>query len=81
MQAGALGFLGKPFDSSTLVDLIDKAVESGRKTSAAIAIGAGSPHPYHLCDYVDGFVAAVPTAKSTRNMRKPLPSSSRSTAH
>jgi len=32
MEAGALGFLGKPFDSSTLVELIDKAVESGRKT-------------------------------------------------
>jgi len=31
MEAGALGFLGKPFDSSTLVELIDQAVESGRK--------------------------------------------------
>ena len=31
MDAGALGFLGKPFESSTLVELIDQAVESGRK--------------------------------------------------
>ena len=31
MDAGALGFLGKPFESSTLVALIDQAVESGRK--------------------------------------------------
>jgi len=31
MEAGALGFLGKPFDSSTLVGLIEKAVGSGRK--------------------------------------------------
>ena len=32
IEAGALGFLGKPFDSSTLVELIDKALEVGRKT-------------------------------------------------
>src|SRR5262249_16817938 len=32
MEAGARGFLGKPFDSSALVGLIEKAVESGRKT-------------------------------------------------
>ena len=29
--AGALGFLSKPFDSQTLINLIDKAVETGRK--------------------------------------------------
>src|SRR5262249_15717252 len=32
IEAGALGFLGKPFDSSTLVELIEKALEIGRKT-------------------------------------------------
>jgi FixJ family two-component response regulator len=32
IEAGALGFLGKPFDSSALVELIEKAVHSGRKT-------------------------------------------------
>ena len=32
IEAGALGFLGKPFDSSKLVELIDKALEVGRKT-------------------------------------------------
>ncbi len=32
IEAGALGFLGKPFDSSTLVELIDKALEIGRKS-------------------------------------------------
>src|SRR5262245_40484742 len=31
MEAGALGFLSKPFDSQTLINLIDKAVETGRK--------------------------------------------------
>ena len=32
MEAGALGFLGKPFESETLIKLIDKAIETGRKT-------------------------------------------------
>jgi|SRR5438067_3090838 FixJ family two-component response regulator len=32
MKAGALGFLSKPFESSALVELITKAVESGRNT-------------------------------------------------
>src|SRR5260221_11714976 len=32
IEAGALGFLGKPFDSSKLVELIEKAPEIGRKT-------------------------------------------------
>jgi FixJ family two-component response regulator len=32
IEAGALGFLGKPFDSSKLVELIDKALEAGRET-------------------------------------------------
>jgi len=32
IEAGALGFLGKPFDSSKLVELIDKALEVGRET-------------------------------------------------
>ena len=32
IEAGALGFLGKPFDSSTLVELLDKALEIGRKS-------------------------------------------------
>ena len=31
IEAGALGFLSKPFDSQTLINLIDKAVETGRK--------------------------------------------------
>src|SRR5215472_6516199 len=31
VEAGAFGFLGKPFDSSTLVGLIEKAVGSERK--------------------------------------------------
>ena len=32
IAAGALGFLGKPFESETLIKLIDKAIETGRKT-------------------------------------------------
>src|SRR5215831_5664118 len=32
IEAGALGFLGKPFDSSMLAALIDKALEIERKT-------------------------------------------------
>ena len=32
LAAGALGFLGKPFESETLIKLIDKAIETGRKT-------------------------------------------------
>jgi FixJ family two-component response regulator len=32
MAAGALGFLSKPFESETLIKLIDKAIETGRKT-------------------------------------------------
>jgi FixJ family two-component response regulator len=32
MEAGALGFLSKPFESGTLIKLIDKAIETGRKT-------------------------------------------------
>src|SRR5262249_45579449 len=32
MEAGALGFLSKPFESETLIKLIDKAIETGRKT-------------------------------------------------
>ena len=32
LEAGALGFLSKPFDSETLIKLIDKAIEAGRKT-------------------------------------------------
>jgi FixJ family two-component response regulator len=32
MEAGALGFLSKPFESSALVELITKAVESVRNT-------------------------------------------------
>src|SRR5215472_6494477 len=32
MEAGALGFLSKPFESETLIKLIDKAIEAGRKT-------------------------------------------------
>jgi FixJ family two-component response regulator len=31
IEAGALGFLSKPFDSQTLINLLDKAVETGRK--------------------------------------------------
>jgi|SRR5262245_27270574 len=31
MDAGALGFLSKPFESQTLVTLIDKAIETSRK--------------------------------------------------
>jgi FixJ family two-component response regulator len=31
MQAGALGFLSKPFESQTLITLIDKAIETSRK--------------------------------------------------
>jgi FixJ family two-component response regulator len=31
MDAGALGFLSKPFESQTLIMLIDKAVETSRK--------------------------------------------------
>jgi FixJ family two-component response regulator len=27
-----LGFLSKPFESETLIKLIDKAIETGRKT-------------------------------------------------
>ena len=32
LAAGALGFLSKPFESETLIKLIDKAMETGRKT-------------------------------------------------
>jgi FixJ family two-component response regulator len=32
LEAGALGFLSKPFESQTLVRLIDEAIEAGRKT-------------------------------------------------
>jgi len=32
MEAGALGFLSKPFESETLITLIDQAIEAGRKT-------------------------------------------------
>jgi len=32
LAAGALGFLGKPFESETLIKLIEKAIETGRKT-------------------------------------------------
>jgi FixJ family two-component response regulator len=32
MEAGALGFLSKPFESEALIKLIDKAIETGRKT-------------------------------------------------
>jgi FixJ family two-component response regulator len=32
MEAGALGFLSKPFESDTLIKLIGKAIEAGRKT-------------------------------------------------
>jgi FixJ family two-component response regulator len=31
MDAGALGFLNKPFESQTLIKLIDKAIETRRK--------------------------------------------------
>jgi FixJ family two-component response regulator len=31
MEAGALGFLSKPFESETLIKLIGKAIETGRK--------------------------------------------------
>jgi len=32
MEAGALGFLSKPFESETLIKLIGKAIEAGRKS-------------------------------------------------
>jgi FixJ family two-component response regulator len=32
MEAGALGFLSKPFESQTLIKLIDKAIATGRKS-------------------------------------------------
>ena len=32
LEAGALGFLGKPFESEALIKLINKAIETGRKT-------------------------------------------------
>jgi FixJ family two-component response regulator len=32
IEAGALGFLSKPFESETLIELIDKAIETGRKS-------------------------------------------------
>jgi FixJ family two-component response regulator len=32
MQAGALGFLSKPFESQTLIKLIEKAIATGRKS-------------------------------------------------
>ena len=32
IEAGALGFLSKPFESQTLIKLIGKAIETGRKT-------------------------------------------------
>jgi FixJ family two-component response regulator len=31
MEAGALGFLSKPFETQTLITLIDKAIETSRK--------------------------------------------------
>jgi FixJ family two-component response regulator len=31
MEAGALGFLSKPFESQTLINLIDKAIATSRK--------------------------------------------------
>jgi FixJ family two-component response regulator len=32
IEAGALGFLRKPFESETLINLIDRAIETTRKT-------------------------------------------------
>ena len=32
IEAGALGFMSKPFESQTLIKLIGKAIETGRKT-------------------------------------------------
>jgi FixJ family two-component response regulator len=32
IESGALGFLGKPFASQTLIELIDKALATGRRT-------------------------------------------------
>jgi len=32
MQAGALGFLSKPFESQMLIKLIDKAIATGRRS-------------------------------------------------
>jgi CheY-like chemotaxis protein len=32
IEAGALGFLSKPFESEILIELIDKAIETGRKS-------------------------------------------------
>ena len=32
IEAGALGFLSKPFESETLINLIDRAIETTRKT-------------------------------------------------
>jgi FixJ family two-component response regulator len=32
IEAGALGFLSKPFETQTLIDLIDKVIETGRRT-------------------------------------------------
>lgn len=32
IEGGALGFLSKPFESQTLIKLIGKAIETGRKT-------------------------------------------------
>ena len=32
MEAGALGFLSKPFESQTLIKLIDKAIATGHKS-------------------------------------------------
>ena len=32
MEAGALGFLSKPFESQTLIKLIEKAIATGRKS-------------------------------------------------
>jgi FixJ family two-component response regulator len=32
IEAGALGFLTKPFESETLINLIDRAIETTRKT-------------------------------------------------
>jgi FixJ family two-component response regulator len=31
IEAGALGFLSKPFESQMLINLIEKAIEIGRK--------------------------------------------------
>jgi FixJ family two-component response regulator len=32
LKAGALGFLSKPFESQTLADLIERVIDTSRKT-------------------------------------------------